>query len=218
MLTPTLIIKELTFSRDDRYFFENLNFTLYPGEILQIQGANGSGKSTLLRILAGFIQPHEGSVYWENRCIFKEDDSYKRVMRYLSDRNALKSYLTVKENLELSSTLTADPFSQRRESICIDSRLSEHGFDAGIQLLLQKQVQYLSLGQLRRVSLTRILLNPGKIWLLDEPMSALDKKGQDWLSASIEKHLNKEGMVVIATHQPLILKNSIKNLQLGDRH
>lgn len=88
--------------------------------------------------------------------------------------------------------------------------------ECNIKHLLKKEVQYLSLGQRRRISFTKILLNPGKIWILDEPMTGLDKKGQEWLNTSLEKHLNANGIIIIATHQPLLLKNTIKTIQLGD--
>jgi heme exporter protein A len=75
--------------------------------------------------------------------------------------------------------------------------------------------QHLSLGQQRRIAFARILLNPGKIWLLDEPMIGLDKKAQEWQLTLFENHLHAGGMIVIATHQPLSLANKIKTIQLG---
>ncbi len=234
-MLPTLNIQNLSFARLDRYFIKDLNIQLLPGEILQILGENGSGKSTLLRILAGLIEPTDGTVYWENRCIFKNDTDYKNVLRYLSDRNALKSYLTVEENLKLvialgsteSNYLATSQLCHSREGgnpFGIDSRLRGNDRkeqvverrECNIKHLLKKEVQYLSLGQRRRISFTKILLNPGKIWILDEPMTGLDKKGQEWLNTSLEKHLNANGIIIIATHQPLLLKNTIKTIQLGD--
>lgn len=200
-----LTISQLAFSRENQCFFKNLNAELHPGEILQIRGENGSGKSTLLRILAGLLAPEEGQIYWNQQCILKENDAYKKVIRYLGHRNALKSYLSVHENLKLAEALQS-------QGISLEKIMEE----CHIGHLQKKQVEQLSAGQLRRVSFAKILLNPGKIWILDEPLTALDQQGQAWLTALFAAHLQKNGLIIIATHQNLMLENPIKTISLGE--
>lgn len=199
-----LNIHHLSFARLDRYLFKDLNIQLIPGEILQVQGENGSGKSTLLRILAGLIEQTSGTVTWENESIFNDNTDYKKVLRYLSDKNGLKGNLTIEENLRLARVLCPIQAPSPQPSPTLTQ---------GEGVL---RIEHLSLGQRRRASFMRILQNPGKIWILDEPMTGLDKKTQEWLVSLMENHLGLNGIIIIATHQPIHIKNTIKTIQLGE--
>ena len=64
-------------------------------------------------------------------------------------------------------------------------------------------VRYLSAGQQRRVALSRLWLKPAKVWILDEPFTALDVKGVHMLESSMKDHVAKGGLIVTTSHQPL---------------
>lgn len=205
--TPVLHIKQLAFERNFQYLFNHVNCELNPGELLQIRGTNGSGKTTLLRILAGFIEPHEGNVSWYGKSIFQDRESYQQHLKYIGHQNGIKPNLTVYENLQLNCALT----NIRIESNHIKQVLEQCELDH----LSHTQALYLSAGQLRRLSLTRLLITSASIWVLDEPTTALDDSGQKLLSHLLTQHLAKNGIAIIATHQNLLLERNIKTMQLG---
>ena len=186
----TLILNNLLYERNYEALFHSVNCTLQPGEMLQIHGANGSGKSTLLRILAGFIQPKQGDVTWQGQSIFKLGE-YQQQLHYIGHQNGMRLRLTVYENIKLHGALLG---RETQKSVL-------QYFD--LINLSEKQAMHLSAGQMRRLALTRLLLNPAKLWILDEPMTALDKIGQALLLKLLDAHVKQGGMAVIATHQDL---------------
>jgi len=189
-----LKIQNLGYERDNINLFQGLTVEIHPAEILQIRGKNGSGKSTLLRILAGFIEPLTG-----NRVGFEREN-----IHYVGHQNGLKANLTVYENLLLINALTMN-----NENI---EKIAEK---TGIKHLLHQYTHNLSAGQCRKLCLIRLLLDPRPIWILDEPMTALDDSAQEWLMEVFKEHLQNKGIIVVATHQALSFKKSIKNIHLG---
>ncbi len=179
-----LSLQDLSFERQYRYLFRQLNTEVNSGELLQITGANGSGKSTLLRMIAGYIEIQEGQILWQNQTIPE--------LHYIGHQNGIKAYLTVEENLELISALINT--SKNNISLAMD--------EVGLKRFKNSLAQKLSAGQLRRLALARLLLKSSPLWILDEPGTALDTQGQEWLVNLIKQHLAHKGVVIAATHQP----------------
>lgn len=202
-----LIIDNLAFERNYQFLFSQINCVLNSGEILQVCGANGSGKSTLLRMLAGFIEPHTGTVLWQEKSIFRHRDTYQQYLHYVGHLNGTKPNLTVHENLQLNAALT----NNKINSLHLKTTLQKMGLTHAIHT----QAQYLSAGQLRRLSLARLLLNPTPLWILDEPMTTLDTEGQELLCDLLKQHLTNNGMAILATHQNLLLNRTMKVIHLG---
>lgn len=207
MTLNKLTIDKLHYERNQQVLLRDVNCTLLAGEALQIRGANGSGKTTLLRILAGYIEPLAGSVYWRDKCIFQQRDEYQQQLHYVGHLNGVKQNLTVKENLRLSQVLLGQDLNY--------SRIEKAMHRVGIQHLNDKQAINLSAGQVRRLALARLLLNPNGLWILDEPLTALDVKGQELFLSLLDEHLALGGMAVLATHHDLLLTNAIKTIHLG---
>lgn len=203
-----LTIENLSFERNNQLLFSQLNFAVKTGELLQIKGANGSGKSTLLRILAGFIEPQSGTVRWQDRCIFAERDLYQNQLHYLGHQNGIKPYLTVYENLRLHCALTDNHFNS--------SKFQEVIKRMGLRNLIDTQIIHLSAGQARRVALARLLLTSAAIWILDEPVTALDSEGQDCFITLLNQHLSDAGIAIISTHQNLQTKSDL-TIQLDEK-
>lgn len=201
----TLCLKNLGFERNNQSLLSQINCMVSPGECLQIYGANGSGKSTLLRIIAGFIEPHIGQVLWQNKCIFATHDGYKKNIHYVGHQNGIKPSLTVQENLQLNSALLGNA------SPPADSLFSQ----IGLLHCRDTKAALLSAGQLRRLSLARLLIMPFKVWLLDEPLTALDVAGQNLLAQLLNHHLANGGIGILATHHALHLAHPVKIIQLG---
>jgi len=201
-----LCINDLAFKHEHYVLFSKLHQIINPGEMIQVRGHNGSGKSTLLRILAGFLEPHKGMVTWNGHCITKNREDYIENMTYIGHLNGIKSNLTVYENLRLKCTL----FSSSKDLNII---LKKIGLEANSQI----HAQNLSAGQLRRLCLAQLMLTSAKLWILDEPNTALDDAGQSLLNTLVIEHIANKGMAVIATHQALTLTPT-KTIFLGDHH
>lgn len=202
----TLALNNLMFSRNDIPLFRQIECTLQKGEMLQICGANGSGKSTLLRMIAGYIEPETGAVLWQNQSIVEQRDTYAQQICYLGHQNGLKPYLTVFENLKLSAALMQHTVSGQQIHTILHKMGLEHA--------QQKQVTHLSAGQMRRLALARLQLSTTKLWILDEPTTALDVAGQALFNDLLNRHLAQGGLAVVATHHDFAVERAVKTLQL----
>ena len=190
-----LEISNLACSRGDHRLFSELSFSLDFGQIMQIQGANGSGKTSLLRTLCGFITPDEGDIIWRGENIRELDEEYYAEMMYLGHLNAIKDELSALENLRISAGLSGVELGEK-EALEALGRMGLRGRE-----LLPTKV--LSQGQRRRVALARLLVSDAKLWVLDEPLTALDVGAVALIQKLIGEHLALQGMVIFTTHQPL---------------
>lgn len=187
-----LTVENLSFERNEQILFGDLTFTLHPGDLLQVQGKNGSGKSTLLRVLAGYLDAYSGRMAWKNQAI---SAAHSQELHYISHQNSIKSYLTVAENLLLHRAFHA-----------IDFNLDQLRYAAqrvSLQDFLTIPAAQLSQGQLRRLCLARLLLSQKPLWILDEPLTALDTQGQLLFEEILKEHLANKGIAIIATHHEL---------------
>lgn len=190
-----LEISNLACSRGDHRLFSELSFSLDFGQIMQVQGANGSGKTSLLRTLCGFITPDEGDIIWRGENIRELDEEYYAEMMYLGHLNAIKDELSALENLRISAGLSGVELDEK-EALEALRRMGLRGRE-----LLPTKV--LSQGQRRRVALARLLVSDAKLWVLDEPLTALDVRAVALIQELIGEHLARQGMVIFTTHQPL---------------
>lgn len=190
-----LEVTGLACARGEHQLFASLSFALSGGELLQVQGENGSGKTTLLRTLCGYIQPLAGEIRWQGQNIRELDEEYHADIIYLGHLNAIKDELNALENLRISSALSGCAVS---ESVAIAAlrRMGLRGRETF-------PVKVLSQGQRRRVALARLLINKAPLWILDEPLTALDVGAVGLMQDLIAEHLDKRGMVIFTTHQAL---------------
>lgn len=173
-MKPLLQFRDVALRRGGRLLFEGLDLALGPGEALQVAGPNGSGKSSLIRLAAGLLRQERGAV--ERAPLALADDSVA-LDRELPLRRALRFW----------------------------SRSPESAMEAlGIGFLGDVPVRLLSSGQLKRATLARVAAASGAtLWLLDEPLNALDADGAARLNAIIQAHRASGGAVLAASHQPL---------------
>ena len=190
-----LEVTDLACARGEHQLFAGLSFAMNEGELLQVQGANGSGKTTLLRTLCGFIQPLAGGIRWKGQSIHTLDEEYFADIVYLGHLNAIKDELNALENLRISCALAGDSVS---DSVAIAAlrRMGLRGRETF-------PVKVLSQGQRRRVALARLLITKAPLWILDEPLTALDVDAVSLMQEMIGEHLAKRGMVIFTTHQTL---------------
>ena len=177
--------------RNDLILFSDLNFNLYPGETLQIHGANGSGKTSLLRILSGLALPTAGCVKWNGKNTQDSQADYLRDVNYIGHKNGIKSGLTPLENLVAAQALAVP-----RQDISPLQALEQ----MAIAELADIPVDKLSSGQRRRVALSRLLITPACLWILDEPFTALDKTGKQLVNTMLKTHVQEQGITIIVAH------------------
>ncbi len=195
-----LEVRGLTVRRGMRLLIEGLDLDLANGEVLQLSGPNGAGKSTLIRALAGFFTADAGQIRWRG---LPDEIEPAALLHYHGHREALREALTPRENLAFGAALLGGD----REAITgALARL-------GAARLIDLPVQVLSAGQRRRVALARLLVAPRPVWLLDEPLAALDAAGQRLVSQLLAEHAAQGGMVLVATHQALGIE--VRHITLG---
>lgn len=205
--TPTLRTERLECIRNDMQLFSGLDFQLAVGQLLQVVGPNGSGKTSLLRIICGLALPHDGTVYWNDKDIQQFNGEFLREISYVGYQNGIKVELSPLENLNIAQVLKV-----ARDEISPTQVLKQFGLQGYEDIPVRK----LSSGQRRRVALSRLLLIKARLWVLDEPFTALDDDGKQIIKNMIETHVNKGGMLILASHEPIEFSNCNTNkIELG---
>ncbi len=199
----------LTVDRGGRRVLENISFALEPGQALLLTGPNGVGKSTLIRSLIGAVHRSEGTVTLAGPGI-EEPDDVARHCHYLGHRDAIKTALSVRENLAFWQD-----FLGRGHGTSVAEAL------AAVDLadLADLPAAYLSAGQRRRLAIARLVAVGKPIWLLDEPTAALDRQSEARLVALIAEHVARGGSMLAATHLAINLPTA-RSLRLSpvDHH
>jgi len=190
-----LTASNLGFSRGNNKLLENLSFSVNEGGLLLVSGPNGSGKTSLLRLLCGISTPDEGKISWNGRGICDLGEDYYRVMMYLGHLGGIKDDLTAIENLRISCALAGNEIDEGQAKEALE-RIGLMGRE-----MLPARV--LSQGQRRRVALARLLVTHTKLWILDEPLTALDVTAIDMIRQLLEHNLSRGGLVVMTTHQEI---------------
>jgi len=205
--TMTLSVNQLGCLRERDLLFSNLSFHLQSGQMLLVEGANGSGKSTLLRLVAGLMSPTQGDVLWCHSSIYSAHDTFNEQLHYIGHQNGVKLGLTVAENLQLTKMLSEKEAPALDQSVLTMLKL---------ETLYHTLAKNLSAGQKRRLALAKLFISPKKLWVLDEPFTALDVDIQHYFLTKLEEHLAQGGMAVVSSHHPIALKNqSLQTLRLG---
>jgi len=199
-------IKNISCIRGNKLLFKNLNFKINNKELLVIKGANGSGKTTLLKILSGLLKPISGSIIINKKNINILKDEYFKYFEYIGHENAIKTALTVRENLNFY--------------LKIKRNLTTKNFEKAIKIfnlknLLDIKIENLSAGEKRRISLSRLILSNSKIWFLDEPTNGLDKINTVIFFKILKQHLQLNGLAIVASHDDVKIKNKNINLSVN---
>jgi len=198
-----LIAEKLSGGRGGEQLFSGIDFSLGPSEALIVTGPNGSGKSTLLRTIAGLLPLDTGTLRLEGAN--QNWTSVAAECHYLGHLNAMKTALTVAENLQFWRRFLGEP------RLPVDAALDRVGL-GGIGHL---PFGYLSAGQRRRAAIARLLVSHRPVWLLDEPTAGLDARSDQEFVSLTREHLAAGGIVLAATHQALGIEQA-QVLVLGE--
>jgi len=183
-----LICENIACIRGETKIFNHLGFCLQGGALLLLKGPNGSGKTSLLKILCGLLPAECGQVLWNGEPI-ENNDSFKRDLMMIGHKSAVKSDLTVQENLQFWARLYDT-------EILIPAALKFYDLAA----FRDVPAGQLSAGWQRRVALARLIIAPCKLWLLDEPTNFLDDDAVILTASLIESRVQQGGIVVVASH------------------
>jgi len=179
-----LNVHGLQFDYGDKPLLQDVSFSLEAGAVLHIKGANGAGKTTLLKLLAGLLCPTEGKINYTTK--------NKKHICYVGHKAGVNARLTPREHARLD----------------LESNLSDTAIHDALVRLKLHDVQdtlcgLLSAGQRRRAGLLQLLSSNALLWLLDEPLVALDQASVKILGDTLLAHLKAGGGVVLTSHQSL---------------
>lgn len=178
-----LVAENIRCAVGGRSLFDGLSLSVGAGGLVEVRGANGSGKSTLLRCLVGLHEPDSGTVRRNVESL------------YVGHRSGICPRLTPVENLRWHLGFAG----AKTDAGAIDGALVRVGLDD----VRDDLCDALSAGQQRRVALARLLVCPAPVWILDEPLTALDAAGRGFMCDLIDQHRSAGGAAVCATHETL---------------
>ncbi|MCW8386034.1 heme ABC exporter ATP-binding protein CcmA [Fluoribacter dumoffii] len=200
-----LDVINLAFDYQEKPLLNNVAFHLPEGGLLHLRGRNGAGKTTLLKLIAGLFQPLQGEIRFFGQNIAKEPSEYQRHLCFVGHKAGINPNLSLRENCYFDLHYVPPVSEIRNERIDKIEELAsifklEHHLDVPCGLL--------SSGQRRQAGLLRLWFSNSRLWLLDEPLVALDEHAMKQIMDVIALHRNQGGAVLLTSHQQLPLDSS----------
>jgi heme exporter protein A len=194
-----LLVNNLRFERSGKVIFENINISASPGKIVFIKGDNGTGKTTLLKTLVNILRSNEGDIFWMGKKIKNNIFNFYQETTFIMDQPTSTLAMTVIENINFwkkisSSKIKYEEIFKLLEMLRIDQ-------------YLKKQTMYLSLGEIKKLELTRLIVEQKKLWILDEPYIGLDKNSVEIINETFVDHVSKNGIIIFSSNYEPDLKN-----------
>ena len=183
---PVIVAQNIGYKINENKLFHNISFDIKHGEALHIKGRNGSGKSTLIRIILGITEPVKGTL---------ENKSTKEIC-YLGHKNALKTYLTLDDNINLMQLGNSEMLKSYLDKLELNK-------------YRDVTVSNLSFGQQKKLALLRVFLNNSDLIILDEPFVGLDDGAHTVLTSFLNNELDKNKSLVFTSHIPCNINSKI---------
>ena len=192
-----LDVIELDFDYQEQPLLKKVSFHLSAGGLMHLRGANGAGKTTLLKLIAGLYHPAHGQIQFAGQTIRNNLAAYQRQLCVVGHKTGLNPYLSLRENCFFD--LHYGLGDRNIEELAALFKLEHHlDFPCGL----------LSAGQRRQVGLLRLWMSDAKLWLLDEPLVALDDFSLSIIMEKIDHHRRLGGAVLLTSHQSLPINKS----------
>ena len=184
-----LKINNLTKYYKNKLGVDKVNIELKKGEIFGFIGPNGSGKSTTIKCILNFLNKNNGSIYIDNELIDKKDYLFKENIGYLPSEIHLYEDLTVREMIDYSKSFyTKDLTNKINELISI------------FEIDINKKIDELSFGNLKKVGIVLALMHEPKLLILDEPTSGLDPLMQERFFEVLLREKEKGTTIFFSSH------------------
>lgn len=194
-MSARLAARDLACARGPALLFRGVSLEVAAGEWVAVRGPNGSGKTTLLRCVAGLTRPEQGTVLWDGEPATARHAGFRASLLYAGHLPGLKDDLDAEENLRSALRL--------RGVAVPDAAIAGALDEVGLARRRRLPARRLSAGQRRRIGLARLLLDPTALWVLDEPLAALDDAGRRLFERLLERHVAGGGLALVATHDDL---------------
>ena len=194
-----LLVNNLKFERSEKVIFENIHIAASSGKIVFVKGNNGTGKTTLLKTLVNILEPSEGNIFWMGKKIKNNIFNFYSETTLIMDKPTSSLEMTVIENINFWKQITLSQIKYE-EIINLLEMLR-------IDQYLKKQTMYLSLGEIKKLELTRLILEQKKLWILDEPYIGLDKNSIEIINETFKDHLSNNGIIIFSSNYEPDLEN-----------
>ncbi len=168
---------------------DNISFNVEKGEILAFIGPNGAGKSTTIRTIMGLINKTSGDIYINGKELDKDDIDIKRKIGYLPSEVNLYGSMTIKELLDYHNSFYDKDCNKRRGELVKLLKIDE-----------KKNIEDLSLGNLKKVGITLALMHDPELIILDEPTSGLDPIMQNVFHNILMEEKAKGKTILYSSH------------------
>lgn len=199
---PTLAIKNLTKSYNGKKILDGLNLSVSENEIIAVMGKSGSGKTTLLLCLLGFVVPEAGEIFLDGQSVTLSPIE-KRHIAYVPQDYGLFPHLSVQDNIAFGLVIRRQDADTQKEKVRELLKMVELPFEIG-----RRSVEEISGGEKQRVALARALAIQPKLFLLDEPLSAVDVETKASVGRELRALIKKLNLpAIIITHDPADAKN-----------
>lgn len=205
-------LKHISVKLGDNQVLDDLSLYIRDREFITLLGPSGCGKTTILRVIAGFLEPDEGDVIFEDKKI-NGVPPHKRQVNTIFQRYALFPHLNVYENVAFGLRIKKTPESEIEKTVSkMLSIVNLSGFE-------KRNINSLSGGQQQRVAIARALAVKPRVLLLDEPLGALDLKLRREMQVELKKIQQQMGITFIyVTHdqeEALTMSDTVVVLNQG---
>ena len=194
-----LLANNLSFERNSKIVFQNVNLSLPPKTIIQVTGRNGSGKTTLLKLLSSVLFPSDGQIFWEGKNVKNNSENLHKNLTFIMDKNTSKKDLTLIENINFWKNI----FRSKKTNDEIIRILNLLRLNEYKKIL----VKFMSFGEIRKLELCRLILENKLLWILDEPYLGLDKTTCEIINETFINHSKNGGMIIFSSHIKVEIPN-----------
>lgn len=193
-MKPIIECRSLTKKYGNFYALNNLNLTLEKGQIIGLLGPNGSGKTTLIKLLNGLLTATSGEIYIDGEPLGVET---KKIVSFLPERTYLNAHRKVKDIISYFADFY-DNFDSERAY-----RMLKH-----LEINPEARLKSLSKGTKEKVQLILVMSRDAALYILDEPIGAVDPAARDYILNTILTNYNENATILLSTH----LIHDIKNI------